>query len=213
MISVGTKLRLLRKQKHLTLDEVATALNAANPGASFTKGTLSKWENGRQEPMLGALKQVADYYGVNLDYFVSANGINSFQPHDEDYVKRVPVIGTIACGDPIDADENIDEYRMEYFPNGVPSGKLVDLRCKGDSMEPTIPNGSIVVIRLQPEVENGEIAAVLVDGDTRATLKRVKYVAGKVVLWPENPKYDPIWLDDEHPGRIIGKAIQYTAPL
>ncbi len=79
-------------------------------------------------------------------------------------------MGKIACGDPITADENLTGYRYES-PDNLPSGNLFYLQAKGDSMEPTIPNGSYVLIREQPEVENGEIAAVLVNGDTEALLK------------------------------------------
>lgn len=184
--------------------------------------TLSGYTNEISTPNAGALEKIAAALHVNKSdidprykgiYQETKKAIDNVQPYDVKNLKRVPIIGTIACGDPIDANENIEEYRLEYFPNGVPSGTLVDLVCQGDSMEPTIPDGSIVVIRLQSEVETGEIAAVLVDGDTRATLKRVKYMKGKVVLWPENPKYDPILLDQDNPGRIIGKAIQFTAPL
>lgn len=175
--------------------------------------TLATWLQAKSYPRIDKIEMMANYFHIPKSALVEKRKPENIIDHQIENTVRVPVLGTIACGDPIDACENIDDYRMEYFPNGVPSGKLIDLRCQGDSMEPTIPDGSIVVIRVQPEVENGEIAAVLVDGDTRATLKRVKYVKGKVVLWPENQKYDPILLDKDNPGRIIGKAIQYTAPL
>jgi len=98
-------------------------------------------------------------------------------------------LGKIACGDPITADENLTGYRYES-PDNLPSGNLFYLQAKGDSMEPTIPNGSYVLIREQPEVENGEIAAVLVNGDTEATLKRVKRQAETVFLMPDNPRHE-----------------------
>lgn len=80
-------------------------------------------------------------------------------------------------------------------------------------MEPTIHDGSLVTIREQPTVEDGEIAAVLVDDDNEATLKRVKHQGDLVMLMPDNKEYDPIILDKDHPGRIVGKAIRYTASL
>ena len=72
------------------------------------------------------------------------------------------------------------------------------------------PDGDIAYIRQQPEVEDGEIAAVLVDGDTRATLKRVKKVGDQVFLLPDNPRFKPIVLDADHPGKIIGKMIKMS---
>lgn len=80
-------------------------------------------------------------------------------------------------------------------------------------MEPTIHDGSLVTIREQPTVEDGEIAAVLVDGDNEATLKRVKHQGDLIMLMPDNKEYDPIILDKCNPGRIVGKAIRYTASL
>lgn len=80
-------------------------------------------------------------------------------------------------------------------------------------MEPTIPDKAIVVIHEQPEVEDGEIAAVQVDHDTEATLKRVKHQGDMILLMPDNKNYDPIILNKDNPGRIIGKAIKYSAPL
>lgn len=77
-----------------------------------------------------------------------------------------PLINEIACGESITAEENIEGYVEEIFEKPVPKGK---------SMEPTIHDGSIVTIREQPTVEDGEIAAVLVDGDNEATLKHVKH--------------------------------------
>ena len=71
-------------------------------------------------------------------------------------------------------------------------------------------DGDIAYIRQQPEVEDGEIAAVLVDGDTKATLKRVKRVGDQVILTPDNPRFDPIVLDKDHPGKIIGKMIKMS---
>lgn len=125
----------------------------------------------------------------------------------------VPIIGEIACGDPITAEENIDGYTETVFDGDAPKGTLFALKCKGHSMEPTIPNGSMVIIKSQPTVEDGEIAAVLVDHDSEATLKRIKHQGNLVMLMPDNKEYDPIILDAQHPGRIVGKAIKYTASL
>lgn len=122
----------------------------------------------------------------------------------------IPLIGEIACGDPITAEENIEGYVEEIFEKPVPKGNLFALRCKGKSMEPTIHDGSIVTIREQPTVEDGEIAAVLVDGDNEATLKRVKHQGNLIMLMPDNKEFDPIILDKDNPGRIVGKAVHVS---
>ena len=105
------------------------------------------------------------------------------------------------------AEQNIEGYTHELFEEEPQKDELFALRCKGNSMEPLIPNGALVLIHKQPTVEDDEIAAVQVDDDTRATLKKVKHVGKDVFLYPINTKYDPIILNKDNPGRILGKAI------
>ena len=125
-------------------------------------------------------------------------------------MRRVPLLGTIACGDPITATEN-QEGDVE-----IPENIRADfaLQCKGDSMiNARIFDGDIVYIREQPMVEDGEIAAVLI-GD-EATLKRVHLYDDHIVLEAENPKYRPYtyWGEDMNTVRILGKAVAFTAAL
>ncbi|MCC4421893.1 hypothetical protein LMB96_06030 [Limosilactobacillus reuteri] len=113
----------------------------------------------------------------------------------------IPLIGEITCGEPITAEENIEDYVEEIFEKPVPKGK---------SMEPTIHDGSIVTIREQPTVKDGEIAAVLVDGDNEATLKRVKHQRNLIMLMLDNKEFDPIILYKDNLGRIVGKAVHVS---
>ncbi len=102
----------------------------------------------------------------------------------------IPLLGNIAAGVPILAEENIDEYLT--FPESlVGTGELFALRVRGDSMEDGgIFNGDIAVLRSQNTAENGEIVAAMIDGE--ATLKRFRRTAGKIQLIPDNPSYAPI---------------------
>lgn len=132
-----------------------------------------------------------------------------FSPMPE--MKKVPRLGRIACGEPILAEENIEDY------DDVPAYVKADftLVCKGDSMiNARIYDGDIVCIRKQENVENGEIAAVLVDGDT-ATLKRVRLFPDHIVLEPENPTYRPLtfWEEDMNKVHIIGKATHFISAV
>jgi SOS regulatory protein LexA len=130
--------------------------------------------------------------------------------YENEYIPtvKVPVLGHIAAGRPIFADEHIIEWRE--IPNlwNLREGEVFMLRVKGDSMIGSrIYDGDLVVVRCQPDVENGEIAVVNVNGD-EATLKRVKKTEnGQIILYPDNPKYDPIFIDSEN-ARIVGKVIQ-----
>ena len=203
-MSIGTRIRSLRKSRKLTLEELANQLNSRNSSSGFTKGRLSKWENDREEPKLSSLNQVAQFFNVDIDYF-----FNESQPSNASSlprnIARIPVIGTIACGDPIDADENIVDYIN--VPEPIPRDAFA-LVCEGSSMEPSIVDGDKVIIEPTPDVEDGQVAAVLVDDQTKATIKRIKHIDNSIWLMPDNRDYDPIVLDAQHPGRIIGKAIK-----
>lgn len=124
--------------------------------------------------------------------------------------KLVPLVGTIACGEPILADENIEDY----VPMPTDTKGTFALRCKGDSMiNARIFDGDIVFVREQPDVENGEIAAVLIGND--ATLKKVYKYDNRLELRPENPTYKV--MNYEGPElekiRILGKAISFYSNI
>jgi SOS regulatory protein LexA len=120
---------------------------------------------------------------------------------------KVPLLGYIAAGQPILADDHIEEWTE--IPNlwNLKYGEVFVLRVKGDSMIGSrIFEGDKVVVKIQREVENGEIAVVNVNGD-EATLKRVKKIDGQVILFPDNPRYEPTFIKNEN-ARIVGKVIQ-----
>ena len=178
--------------------------------------TLSGYLREKSTPNAGNLEKLAlalnvkksdidPRYSFELDSEPTPS--NSIDTSGMHYV-RVPIIGTIACGEPILAEQNIEGYTYELFEEEPKKDELFALRCQGDSMEPLIPDGALVLIHKQPTVEDDEIAAVQVDDDTRATLKKVKHVGKDVFLYPINTtKYDPIILNEDNPGRILGKAI------
>ena len=180
------------------------------PGVTITRGSISKWKNGAV-PRASTLKSIAEHFGVSVEYLLgtvaapfSVPGVFPIQ------MKKVPLLGEIACGQPIFADAQ--------FGNFVATSEDVEadfcLRAKGDSMiGARIHDGDVVFIREQPSVENGEIAAVIV-GD-EATLKRVYFYPGegKLVLSPENPAFAPlVFVGPELSGvRILGKAVAFQS--
>ena len=125
-------------------------------------------------------------------------------------MRKIPLIGAIACGSPILAEEHIEDYI------DIPVHIHADfsLTCKGDSMiNARIFDGDIVYIRQQDTVESGEIAAVLIESE--ATLKRVLIYDDHIILAPENPTYKPIicWHEEMNTVRILGKAVAFTSPV
>ena len=107
---------------------------------------------------------------------------------------------------------NIDSYQEEA-PTNLPNPDCFFLQCKDDSMEPTIPNHALVLVNPQNSVEHGEIAAVLIAGDKKPKLKRIKYQNNLVFLISDNRAYEPIVLSKDLPGKIIGKAIRVNINL
>jgi repressor LexA len=116
----------------------------------------------------------------------------------------VPIVGEIACGQPITAEQNIDG--LADLPDGVTADFA--LRCKGDSMTPTFQPGDLVLIRQQPEVQQGQIAAVGIDGE--ATLKRFYKSGEGVVLVADNPAYLPQVYQAETEVKVYGLAVGFV---
>lgn len=234
--TTGQRLSYLRHKNNLTQLEFAQKINERY-GAKINKGMVSKWENDREVPSSQSFRLIANFYRVTVDLFLMPieteksfenlyNLVFSDDPENiSDIIPanltrvdtnsenvQIPVLGEIACGEPITAEENIEEYRNRAKAD-LPEGVVFYLKTKGDSMSPTITSGSYVLIKEQPDVESGEIAAVLVNGDTEATLKRVKKQGNIVLLVPDNPEYDTYVITDQNPARILGKAIEVTTTL
>lgn len=196
-------LKRLLDKKGLTQTDMARNLN-------IPETTVSNWIKASTYPRPDKIQLMADFFNVRRSDLTEEQPTNIYTLAPE--TVKIPILGTIACGDPILAEENLLGYRFES-PDNLPSGTLYYLEAKGDSMEPTIPNGSLVMIRKQPDVEYGEIAAVQLNGDTEATLKRVKKQGDVVLLMPDNPAHEPYIITNDNPARIIGKAVRFVQDL
>lgn len=192
----------LRKQQKISISELARKVD-------MSKSTVSQYFNGKLQFPLNRAHDFARVLGVTTDDLL---GLDLSKVNPVNRLTKIPLLGTIACGDPILADENIAGYLSEPT-DFLTSGKLFYLRAKGQSMDPTIKDGSLVLIRQQPDVEDGEIAAILFVDDDEATLKRIKRAGPTVILMPDNRKYEPIIVDQDHPARILGKAVRVTTNL
>ena len=176
-----------------------------------SRSVIGELKSGRTKKLsAGTMGKIADYFDVSVDRILTGEDKTPANIIPVPEMKKVPLLGTIACGEPILADENIDGFLS--MPEGVAADFC--LRCKGDSMiNARIFDGDIVYIRSQPNVNDGEIAAVLI-GD-EATLKRVHLFQDHIVLEPENPQYRPIvyWAEEMENVRIIGKAVAFTSAV
>lgn len=189
-----------RKELGLTQKEVADAVGVA-------EATVSRWESGEIANMRrDRISALAKILKCSADFIMTGNQNAptvppGFEPLPE--MATVPLVGRIACGQPITAEENLEGYVS------IPAEwhATFTLLCDGDSMEPRIKDGDLVAIRSQPQVENGEIAAVRIDCE--ATLKHVYLYPDKIVLQPENPNYAPIVKIGEEMNDVTieGKAV------
>lgn len=204
-MTTGERIRKLRIEKDMTQEMLGEKIGVK-------KAAIYKYENGLVvnlkrdiiEKLANAL-EVSPSYLMCLDE--SKNASQGFQPIPN--MKKIPRVGRIACGTPILAEENVEEY------DSVPEHWKADftLICVGDSMAPKIQSGDLVAIRQQETVENGQVAAVLIDNE--ATLKRVYIYPDKLILRPENPEYEPIVIlnGESTTIRIEGRAVGFCRGL
>ena len=190
---IGKRIAQIRRDRGYSQDQLAEM-------ALLSRITLARYETGTIEPGVLALSRIADALGTSTDELLCRT--EKLPPFIKVARESVPIVGEIACGVPITAQENIEGYAD--LPDGVRADFA--LRCKGDSMNPTFLDGDLVLIRQQPEVEEGQIAAVGIDGE--ATLKHVYRRNNSLLLTADNPKYPPIVGDGEIV--IYGLAIGYT---
>lgn len=201
-------LKLLRVKRGITQEQLASMLEVS-------RSTIGMYETGSREPDFETSEAIADIFNVDMDYLMGRSqverktAISSIPPGfmpPPPTVKR-PLVGRIACGQPILAEENIEDYL------DVPAEKHIDfcLECVGDSMiEAGIQDGDIAYIRKQPTVENGQIAAVRI-GD-EATLKRVYRTPETLTLMPANGSYAPLVFTREEINTVCieGKMVGFT---
>ncbi len=191
-----------RKRLNLTLKEVADHVGVS-------EATVSRWESGNIANMrrdrIASLAQILKVSPIDIMGIAESDGrTEAFQ---------IPVLGYVRAGIPMNAVENILDYE-EISQAQARTGDFFGLKIKGDSMEPRIADGDVVIVRKQETVENGEIAVVLVNGDD-ATVKRFYKTSAGVKLVSTNPKYDPFFFTpaevNKLPVTIIGKVVELRA--
>ncbi len=167
----------LRQEKKLTQYELATVLN-------IPRSTYAQYELGRRKPDYDTLQRFAGFFGCSVDYLLGRS--TAVYSVDQNDLFKVPIIGTVRCGQPILAKDSIEGYM--YVDRSIarvsPSEDLYYLRITGDSMAPKFQPGDLVLIRQQSAVDDGEIAIVLVN-DEEATLKKVFYSNKTIIILPK----------------------------
>lgn len=193
---IGEKIRYFRLLKRYSQEQIARKMN-------ITQGAVSQWEKGRTVPDAGTLIQLAKLFDCTV------NDLTSDAPvRDLDSVNivrnAVPIIGSIACGERVTPDTETEG--SADLPDGVKADFA--LKCKGDSMIPTFLEGDLVLIRQQPEVNNGQIAAVNIEGET--TLKHLYHQETGILLVADNPAFAPVFIPADKEIIVHGLAVGYV---
>lgn len=196
----GQRITKLRKERDLQQKEVAAAIG-------MNRIVLNRIELGKRPLRDDEAVALADFFHVTTDYLLK--GVTA-QPRDKKGV-RIPVLGRVVAGIPIEAVEEILDYE-EITPELAATGEFFALQVKGDSMEPTLRDGDVVIVKKQPTVDSGDIAIVLVNGND-ATVKEIKESPAGITLIGHNVAvYTPHFYSNKDiqdmPVQIMGKVVE-----
>lgn len=230
------KYAAIRDEKGLTDYKVAKATGVGT-------ATLSNWKNGKYVPKADKIAKIAEFLEVspddigtvpakkkNIIRVYHAQGLEQDRERAVDSISsmlssvpsysslrvsfRIPVLGRVAAGIPISACEDILDYE-EITEEMRRDGEYFALRIQGDSMEPKISDGDVVIVRQQEDADDGDIVIALVNGDDAVCKRLKKYQDGSVALLSTNPMYKPMFFSkaevDITPVKIIGKVKELRA--
>ena len=193
------------KSKGLTTYRVAK-------DTGISQASFRDWRQGKAKPKTDKIKVLSDYLGVSVEYLLYGNVKQDKKETTVKDFERIPVLGVVPCGVPIEAIEDIIEY-IDVLP-GMAKDHF-GLYAKGDSMSPEIKDGDILIVKKTPIVESGKIAIVKVNGDD-ATCKKI-IINGGVNLVPLNNEYDPKFFDKEEvenlPVSVVGEVVEIRRRL
>lgn len=206
MALIGNNVKTYRKRAGLTQLELAEKVN-------MSRSHIASIEIDKYNPSISTLEAIAQAIGIDMETLVGSDY------KEATFTKkgvRIPVLGEIRAGIPIEAITDVLDYE-DISAEMAAGGEYFGLRVKGDSMVPVLLEGDTIIVRQQPEVENGETAIVSINGD-EATVKKVKFNQdGSVMLIPNNPSYDALYFTKEEvlslPVKILGKVVEIRRKL
>lgn len=199
-MEIYERIKQTRKKLGLSAEQVAEKL-------CVSPATIYRYENKDIKKFpTDILEPLAKIYGVTPEYLMGwSDEVNS-------PVNRIPVLGKVVAGIPIEAVEEIIDY--EEVPSYMSENEYFALQIKGSSMEPKFSEGDVVIVRKQEDIDSGDIAIVLVNGN-EATVKKIKKFDNGINLIPTNPAFEVLTYTNEDieklPVRIIGKVVELRA--
>ena len=205
MATFSERMRELRKEKGISLEKLANILGT-------TKATLSRYENNMRIPKIEFVQQLANYFDVSVDYLLGKTNIRNTKMlakaglYEVDEMIQIPIVGAVHAG--INGTVAFEDYlgTENIEKEAVKDGeKYFFLKVKGDSMYPEIKEGDLVFVRQQCDVENGDLAVVIINGD-EGIVKRVIKKDNTIILQSINPMYEPIVITSAIDFAIVGKV-------
>lgn len=201
-MSFSERLLNLMKEKKISKNKLAIDLN-------INKSSVYYWEQRGNIPDGDVLNALASYFNVSTDYLLGNETKIKSTPQKR-RMRKIPVYGKVAAGTPITAVEDIINY-VEVDEEEYSDGEFIALQIKGSSMEPKFSDGDVVIVRLQPDVENGQIAVMIINGD-EATVKRLVKHKDGIALVSTNPTYEPMYFSNKEindlPVIVFGRVVE-----
>lgn len=213
MDTIGTLIKKYREEHNLSMEEFGRKCGLSKAYISL----IERGKNTRSDkpivPSIDTVKAIADALGLDVDTLLNSTDPNQVIRINSPQRKgvRIPVLGTVVAGAPSYAVENIIGWE-EVTPKMAQQGKLFALKIRGESMMPDLHPGDLIVVKETPDVESGETAVILINGDD-ATVKQVRKSLEGIVLYAKNPAvYEPHFYSnkdiEELPVKVIGKVIE-----
>lgn len=215
-MTLGQIIRAYREENHMSMDDFSRSSGLSKAYISQLENNLNPKTGEPPVPSINSIKKAANGMFMTFDELFSRldNDIRvTTTPRKVEMAKkaiRIPVLGKVAAGIPIEAIEEVIDYE-EISEEVAHTGEFFALRIKGDSMEPEIRNGDTVIVRQQDDADTGDIVIALVNGDDATCKLLFKYSEG-IRLMPINAAYEPMFYTKEEviekPVKIIGKVIE-----
>ena len=196
--NVGQRIFEARKRRKISRKEIADFLQVHET-------TIKRYEDGNTKKLpTDRLEKIAKYLNTSIEYLMG------WEDEQKPQGLKIPVLGTVAAGIPISAVEDILDYE-EVPQSWENQGEFFALKIKGDSMEPRMESGDVVIVKQQSDANSGDTVIVLVNGDD-ATCKKLQKTDNGIMLVSTNPKYPPMFYSNEDirtkPVVILGKVVE-----
>lgn len=212
-MTLGKIIKSYRETNSMSMDDFSRASGISKAYISMLEKNVNPNTGRAPVPTIEYIQKAANGMFMSFDELFGMLDNDAVVDLSQQVAKkaiRVPVLGKVAAGIPIEAIEDIIDYE-EISEELAHTGEFFALKIKGDSMEPTIGNGDVVIVKQTDDANTGDIVIALVNGDDATCKRLVKYASG-IRLMPINPAYEPMFFSNEEvvdkPVRIIGKVME-----